>query len=187
MKSPSSPFVVAADSEGEGIAFVACALESFGKLPGEFYDRALVIRTAESLSRTVAVAPDLIAVIASPEVEIASAGLQTSHHLIIVRHRNDTSRDPNVTLDLVDDQTFRDALTSMNLPTVDYDRYARETANSPTILRRRLSDIPEIRWRQRGLPTQFCAKSHPAQFRWWMAGRLGRGSRDHAGTSPDNS
>ncbi len=142
---PTQPFVVAADSEIEALAFVACALEVLGTSPGEFYDRALVLQTVDALKRATAAAPDFVAVVSSPDVELASAGLQKTHHMLIIRRRNDISGEPNVALDLVDHQTFREALTAMGLPDEDYERYARETGHSPTILRRRLSRVPAIR------------------------------------------
>ena len=141
---PRTPFIVTADSEGEALAFVACALEAFGKFPGEFNARALVLRTVDALKRTTVSAPDFVAIISSPEVEAASAGLQTTHHILIARRRNDMSGEPDIALDLVDDITYREALTAMGLHEPDYHRYARETANSPTILRRHLSKVPAI-------------------------------------------
>ena len=142
---PAGPFVITADSKIEGLAFVACALEALGKTPREFYDRALVLKTVEALKRTTTAAPDFVAIVSSPEIELASAGLHKTHHLLILRRRNDVSGEPDIALDLVDDATYREALTAMGLPDEDYQRYARETGNSPTILRRRLSPVPAIR------------------------------------------
>jgi addiction module HigA family antidote len=142
---PAASFTITADSVGEALAYIACALETFGTNPGEFYDRAVVLKTVEALQRTTAVAPDFVAIVAAPEVEAATSGRQTTHHIVIVRRRNDVADEPDIALDLVDDQTYREALTAMGLPERDYERYARETANSPTILRRRLSRVPAIR------------------------------------------
>jgi addiction module HigA family antidote len=141
---PGTPFVITADSEGEALAFVACALEELGAIPGTFYERALVLKTVEALKRTTALASDFLAIVSSPDVEAASASIQTTHHLLIVRRHSAVSGEPNIALDLVDDQTYREALAAMRLPEPDYQRYARETANSPTILRRRLSKVPAI-------------------------------------------
>jgi addiction module HigA family antidote len=143
-KPPGQPFVVAADSEIEALAFVACALETLGANPGQFYDRALVLETVEALKRAAAAAPDFVAIVSSPEVELASAGLQKTHHMLIVRRRNDVSAEPDIVLDLVDHKTFREALLAMSIPHEEYERHARETGHSPTILRRRLSRVPAI-------------------------------------------
>ncbi|HEY5048023.1 MAG TPA: HigA family addiction module antitoxin [Rhizomicrobium sp.] len=144
-RPPTAPFVITADSEGEALAFIACALEQISSLPGAFGDRALVLKTVAALKRATALAPNFVAIVSSPDVEAASAGLQTTHHLLIVRRRNDISGEGDINLDLVDDLTYREALAAMGLHEPDYERYARETANSPTILRRHLSNVPAIR------------------------------------------
>ena len=142
---PLKPFIITADSETEALAFVSCALEALGKSPGEFYDRTLVLKTTVSLRRTTTGTPDFVAIVTSPEIEHASAGIQRTHHLMIIRRRNTDHGEPDVSLDLVDDKSFRDALSEMGLPSEEFDRYARESGHSPTILRRRLSQIHAIR------------------------------------------
>ncbi len=143
-RPPLQPFVVTADSEIEALAFISCALEEVGDNPGQFFDRALVLRTADALKRAAASEIDLVAVVCSPDAEQISAGLQKDHHMLVVRRHNDVSTDPDITLALVDHQTFSDGLTTMGIPWEEHDRYVRETAHSATILRRRLSHIPAI-------------------------------------------
>ena len=139
------PVVVGADSEAEALAFVACALEALGDNHGQFLDRAVVLRSIEALKRAAASVANFIAVVSSSDVEHASAGLQKANHMLVVRRRNDVLGDPDIALGLVDHQTFRDALTSIGIPWGEQERYVRETAYSPTILRRRLSRLPAIR------------------------------------------
>lgn len=141
---PNTAFVVTADSISEGLAFVACALQSAGPMPGEFYDRALYLKTPDALQRAVKAAPDFVVVVADPSVERVAAGVQETHHFLVVRLRNSISGEADIALDLVDDETYRKALSDMGLPEEDYQRFCRETGNSPTILRRRLSTIPAI-------------------------------------------
>jgi hypothetical protein len=62
---PTKPFVIMADSEIEALAFVACALEVLGKCPGEFYDRALVLKTPEAMRRAVTAALNFVAIVSS--------------------------------------------------------------------------------------------------------------------------
>ena len=145
VQPPNNALVVTADSIVEGLAFLACALKTIGTTPGEFYDRALVLETEQALKRTTSGIPDFIAIVASQEVERAAAGVQGTHHLVIVRLRNSIASEADIALDLIDDQTFRDALKLMKLPDEDFPRYSRETGNSATILRRRLSTIPQIK------------------------------------------
>ncbi len=144
-KPPTQPLVIAADSEGEALAFLVCALETIGVVPGEFYDRALVLHSVDALKRVVSASLPFIAVVTSPEVERASGGLHSTHHMVIIRRRNDVSSEPNITLDLLDAESFRSGIQAMGLSDEDSERYGRETGYSATILRRRLSHIPAIR------------------------------------------
>jgi len=57
---------------------------------------------------------------------------------------NGVETDTDITLDLLDDKTFREALIDMGLED-ESARLARESGQSPTILRRRLSQIPAIK------------------------------------------
>jgi addiction module HigA family antidote len=143
-KPPKAPLVVTADSEGEALAYLACALMEIGTPPGVFADKAIILKSAEALKRTAALSADFIAIVSTPDVETVSATYQKSHHVLIVRRRNDISSEGDITLDLVDGLTFHEALADMKLHEPDFARYSRETANSPTILRRRLSNVPAI-------------------------------------------
>lgn len=137
--SPREPLVVAADSNDEAIAFTVCALEEQGQPAGQGFDGALVVETVEALQRVAALGANLILITASPEVERAYAGLSRPPHLIVACRRNSLAHEPHITLDLVDAETFRAALEEMKLPHPDFPRLSAATANSPTILRRRLA------------------------------------------------
>jgi addiction module HigA family antidote len=142
---PTKPLVVSANSTEEALAFVNCALDAASSLGHEFRDRAIVIETVEALRKATAASSRFIAVIASPDVEAALAGLHKKQHTIIVRRRNAIDGQPDIALDLVDDKTLREALLAAKISEDDVARYARESGHSPTILRRRLSDVPEIK------------------------------------------
>ena len=142
---PTQPFVITADSEIEALGFIASALETLGTSPGEFYDRTLIFKTVDALKRAIVAAPDFVAVVNSTNVELSSAGLQKTHHMLVVRQRNDISSEADIALDLVDHKTFCDALATMGLIDEEHERLARETGHSLTILRRRLSRVPAIR------------------------------------------
>ena len=69
-----------------------------------------------------------------------------------MRPRNAVTSDADIALDLLDYQTFRHALDSMGVDPNRADRLERESARSPTILRRRLSRVSSIRspsWAQK--------------------------------------
>jgi addiction module HigA family antidote len=143
-KKPERPFIIAADSIDEGVAFTTCALEEASSIPHPFAAQAIVIETSQGLKRARDASQNFIAILASPAVETASAGIHQTHHTIILRRRNGVEPDADIVLDLLDNKTFEDALKDMELEE-EADRLARESGRSPTILRRRLSQVPAIK------------------------------------------
>jgi hypothetical protein len=139
---PAKPFVISADCREEALAFGAWALDSEGAEAGEFYDRAIALRSVESLKKATASSSNFIAVLATPEVELESAGLHKTRHTIIIRRRGAADGAPDVALDLLDHSVFRAALTAMHIADEEISRLAPESGQSLTILRRRLSHYP---------------------------------------------
>jgi addiction module HigA family antidote len=145
-QNPTRPFVITADSEDEALAFTACALESLGSSLGQVCDRAVVIRSVDALRKVHKVSTKFIAIIVSAEAEEASAGMYKDQHTLIIRRRNSPDSHPDFALGLLDDETFRAALQDMGIAYQDIPRCARESGQSPTILRRRLAQIPAIKF-----------------------------------------
>ncbi len=142
---PASPFVVTADSTLEALAFLSCALERLEETCPSVYERAVAIRSLESFKTIARISSDFIAIVASSEVEKALAGLQRKTHTIIVRGRNTVRNDANIALDLLGHEPFREALRGIGLKDPRIDRLARESARSPTILRRRLAQVEAVK------------------------------------------
>jgi hypothetical protein len=140
---PVQPFVISANSDEEALAFVACALDAVGTLGREFGNRAVVLQSVEALKKATTASSRFICVVASREVETALAGLPNKQHTIIIRGRNYVAGRTDIALDLVDDKTFTSALVAPGVPEEDVSRLARESGQSPTVLRRRLSNVPE--------------------------------------------
>lgn len=142
---PSAPLVVAADSDEEAIAFLVCALEHLGQPAGKDFDGALIVDSADAVRRVSALGANLILVTASSEVEAAYPSLARPQHLIIAARRNSLRQEADVTLDLVDTETFNAALEAMGIEHPEQQHYSAATANSPTILRRYLANSPSLR------------------------------------------
>ena len=142
---PARPFVVTADSTLEALAFLSCALERLEATCPGAYERAVVIRSVESFRTVARISSNFIAIAASSEVEKALAGLQKNTHTIIVRGRYTVSDDANIALDLLGYEPFREALRETGLDDTRIDRLARESARSPTILRRRLAQVEAVK------------------------------------------
>jgi addiction module HigA family antidote len=140
--SPELPYVVTSDSEEESLAYLACALEA----AGEFADKALVVRSPTALRRAAKSSSNFIAVLVTPEVEAASAGLHKVQHTIIVRRRSGVESELDIALDLVGDETFKKGLIEMGIHEEEVRPLSRASGQSLTILRRRLSEVPAIKF-----------------------------------------
>ena len=142
---PASPFVVTADSTLEALAFLSCALKQLAETCPGAYERAVVIRSLEAFTTIARISSNFIAIVASSEVEKALAGLQKKTHTIIVRGRNTVSNDANIALDLLGYEPFRKALHDTGINDSRIDQLTRESARSPTILRRRLAQVEAVK------------------------------------------
>ena len=144
-EEPNRPFIVAADSREEALAFLHCLSRSCKTdIPG-FDDRMVVFDTPAALRRFDArTRVSLVAVIHDPEVEKVIGDFLTRCHCVIIRPRNSVYGDPDIALDRLGHLVFQKALEDMKLAQDAIERLARESARSPTILRRRLSKIPEV-------------------------------------------
>lgn len=146
IKAPvANPFVVTADSILEGLAFLSYGLKSLGETCPGVYERAVVIRSLEAFRVITKISSDFVAIIASPDVELALAGLQKKIHTIIVRGRNMVSNNADIALGLLDYEPFREALSYTGLDNTRIETLARESACSPTILRRRLAQVEAVK------------------------------------------
>ena len=143
---PDRPFTIAADSRDEALAFASCLIKRVETTNGRESARAVVLDTPQALQRlgTPTTIP-IIVIIHDSEVEKESGGLHRHCHCIIARPRNDVNTQPDITLELLSSAEFEKALEAMGCPHDKIERLARESACSPTILRRRLSKIPAIK------------------------------------------
>lgn len=143
---PDRPFIIAADSRDEALAFVSCLIKHAEIITDKETDRTIVLDTTQALQKFgPQTSIPIIAIIHDPEVEKESGGLHRRCHCIIARPRNDVNIQPDITLELLGGTDFQKALEIMGFPHDKIERLARESACSPTILRRRLSVIPAIR------------------------------------------
>ncbi len=143
---PTQPFVIAADSREEGLAFLYCLFDELKSSTDELKVNAVIFDSVEAVQRykSAEVAPQ-IAVVHNSEVEKLMGGLYRSCHCIIVRPSNEVNINPDIRLGIVGKKNFQSALKDMNLSEDSIERLERESARSPTILRRTLSKIPAIK------------------------------------------
>lgn len=141
-KPGGRPFVVAADSKDEALAFLAYL---FNDAEMQLGDCAVVFESARTLRMLTASQASFIPVACTKATERELASVYRRFHCIIVRPRNAIDSKPDIELDLLDHNTFEKALADMGIEGERVEQLARESGYSPTILRRRLSKIEAIR------------------------------------------
>ena len=142
---PKQPFIVAADSRDEALAFLCCLIGRVRFDADEPNAGAVVFDTPEAMRRfDVSHTAPRIAVVYKPEIEKEIGGFCRRCHCVIVRPGNDVNAKPGIRLEILEREDFANALREMELSEGEIERLANESARSPTILRRCLSTIPAI-------------------------------------------
>lgn len=142
-REPSGPFAIAADSRGEGLAFLRCLLLSAELDP--YRDRTAIFYSAPVLRKLIESEVPFIPIANSEEAERELGSACRRIHTVVLRTRNPSGEDANARLDLLTPRDFQTALESMGVAEDQVDRLSRESGRSITVLRRRLSTIPAIR------------------------------------------
>jgi len=139
---PAKPFLITSDSHEEALAFLACM---FDHVDGIFSDKTIVVKSPEALRKLMAINSKEIVIISSSdaEKEILS-GYQNSVHTIIIRHKNELKDrgEASITLDMPSYNAFKSSLKEMGMDDDAVNRHIKNSGSSPTILRRRLSNVP---------------------------------------------
>ena len=143
-KPPQQPFVVAADSADEALAFLH-RLFRHNDVADKHGDRAAVFTSADTLSALAASSAPFIAIAANTEAQQGLAALQQKVHCIAMCPRNVVNVAPDYALTLLGADTFHKGLAGMGFNRHDFDRLTRESGRSPTVLRRRLATIPHMK------------------------------------------
>ena len=143
---PTRPFIVAADSRDEALAFLYCLVREVTTSADDPGTGALVFDSSEALRRYRASdTVPRIAVVHDDRVEREIGELLKRCHCVITRPGHDVDGKPDIRLGLPDWKGFSEALKSMQLSDDKIETFARESGRSPTVLRRRLSTSPAVR------------------------------------------
>lgn len=142
-KPSDKPFVVAADSRDEALAFLACLFDDV-KLC-KYKDLSAIFTSPATLRTLITSSVPFIPIVHSYETERELVNAYGRLHCIVFRPRNAVDTEADIALDLLGFDAFEKALTAMGIEKTDVDRLARESGHSPTILRRRLSRNVAIR------------------------------------------
>ena len=136
------PYRVAADSIDEGLAFLACL---FQRVESSHENLAVVFKSSETLRKLVKSSSPFIPIVYTKEMERELATVYRKLHCIIVRPRNAVDSKPDIELEHLSHNSFEKALAAMGIADDRARQLARASGRSPTILRRRLSEIDAIR------------------------------------------
>lgn len=143
-KPPQRPFVVAADSGNEALAFLACLFQH-DDIPAAQRDLAAVFGSAETLTTLAESSSPFIPIAANAEAQRRLVGLSQRMHCIAMCSRNAVHAEPDFALELMGYTAFKEAVAAMGFGRHEVEQLARESGRSPTILRRRLSNVPAIK------------------------------------------
>ena len=140
------PLIVAADSTDEALAFLYCLSEHGDRSGNPWGSRAIVVDSPEALRRIDAAPVDsIIALSTSIDVERALAPMYRNVRCIFLRPQNLADSTPDIALSPLSRDAFATALADMGIDENSVDGLGRESARSPTILRRRLSKLDVIK------------------------------------------
>ena len=142
-KRSERPFVVTADSQDEAIAFLACLFRD-SAIEKQSGDLTVVFDSAATLRRLASSRVPFVPIVSSKAAERELASIYRRLHCLVVRPRNAINSTPDIALDPLDDEGFVKALEEMGFGQDEARRHGRESGRSPTILRRRLSQIDAI-------------------------------------------
>lgn len=145
VKSSAGPFVIAADSTGEALAFIAqCLGPDGGSELAPFRDRILVFDKVGVFPRLAEGAKSFIPVIHTRDVEVEFAPYADQMHAIVVYPRNSVNAEPDIVLEPVGFETFESALKSVGKNRDEIKNLANESGRSLTVLRRRLAAVDAV-------------------------------------------
>ncbi|MBS0251340.1 MAG: HigA family addiction module antidote protein, partial [Proteobacteria bacterium] len=100
--SPDRPFIVAADSRDEGLAFLACIFSNSEVASVRSADTVLVIDRPDAARKLATASSGSVILVAhTTEVEKEFGTLYRRFHCIVVRPRNALDSDPEIALDLL--------------------------------------------------------------------------------------
>ncbi len=143
-KPTDRPFTVAADSKEEALAFLACLFRD-SSVPALYRDQAAVFESAQTLRKLASSRLPFIVIARSEEVQRELDTVYQRRPCIVVRLRNESHQEPYIAVEPLAREAFEAALGDMGIEREAFDRWARESGRSPTVLRRRLSKFDAIR------------------------------------------
>ena len=142
---PGEALKIAADSTAEALAYLHVVFSEEEPPFEKNRDRVAVFKQPGILPDLLSAESDLIVVSTSPETERELAPYRKSLKTILVYSQNMANVNPDISLKPLNYFALDASLKEMGFDRDDVDRYRRECGYSLTVLRRRLSRLPEVR------------------------------------------
>lgn len=137
------PFVISADSKDEALAFLSCLFDD--EELHQYKDLVVVFNSPPTLRKLLSSSVNFIPIVHSQDVERVLANNPRSLPCIVFRPRNAVDAQAEISPNSLGYIAFEKALTAMGIEEGSIGQLARESGHSPTILRRRLTNIPAIK------------------------------------------
>ena len=142
---PDEPLRISADSVVEALGFLSCLFSESSEELFPLRDKVIAFEKAGVLTKLAKNSPHFIAIITSQEIEKEYARLPKKPRAIVIYPRNFTTSEPDITLEPLSHESFREAFKKIGLAEDIIDRLSNESGRSLTVLRRRLSKSPAIK------------------------------------------
>jgi addiction module HigA family antidote len=144
-QSLDGPIIIAADSAGEALAFLAQLFSEGNTELAAYRDRVAVFHDPGTLPKLAEGESDFIAIAATRETERELGPYVNKLQSIVIYPRNAANVEPHIVLEPLNYDAFRIGLEAMGKNRDDIERLGHESGRSLTVLRRRLSTLPAVR------------------------------------------
>lgn len=163
LERPTRPFMITSDSVGESLAFLHHVFLSTTFFNHRLTDLPLIFESDLSAKKLSGSSSPFIAILPTEDIERRTADLYKKHHTFIFRPKNQVPQ-ADIELELPNYDSFETALKAMGLGRHRIDSLRRQSAYSPTILRRSLSTSPAIKFPSWGKHDVYIKRLVPLTF-----------------------
>ena len=139
------PILVSADSSLEALAFLHCLFKSGNEQLSGSYDKVVVFTEKGTLKKVATKYSKFIAVIIDPEIEKELDSFRNNIPAIVMHPKTARGLKPDVELRPLRFSSFEKAFSEVGYNSSEIERLSRESGRSLTILRRRISKLPNVR------------------------------------------
>lgn len=139
------PVSISADSSSEALAFLHCLFKSGSELLPGSYDNVVVFTEKGTLKKVATKYSNFIAVIIDSEIEKELDSFRNNIPAIVIHPKTARGVKSDVELRPLRYSSFEKAMSEAGYNASEIEQLSRESGRSLTILRRRISKLPNVR------------------------------------------